>query len=82
MSETEMERKLRLYDEGCAEHARTDPEARAYAIANCTLCNEDGYRGNRVCDHIDRTQTAKAGIAKCREALAAKQLKLDEARDA
>ncbi|MGV0793042.1 hypothetical protein [Mycolicibacterium sp. XJ1819] len=71
--------KLRLYDEGCAEYARTSPEGRAHAIAKCTLCDDDGYRANQVCDHIDRTTTAARGIAKCREALARKQLRLDQA---
>lgn len=77
MSETEMERKLRLYDEGCAEFARTDPEARAYAVTKCQLCDDQGYRGNYVCDHVDRTETARRGIAACRAALEA--MKLDEA---
>lgn len=42
----------------------------AFRIANCTLCNDEGYRGNQVCDHIDHTETNQRGLAKCREVLA------------
>lgn len=50
----------------------------AQAIADCGLCDADGYRGSVVCDHVDRTETVKHGQAMCREALAAKQLKLGD----
>ena len=40
------------------------------AIANCTLCDTDGYRNLVVCDHIDHTETNQRGLAKCREVLA------------
>lgn len=73
--------KLRMYDEGCAEYRRTDPVARAHAIANCGQCDDDGYRGTVVCDHVDRSETARRGAARCREALAAKQLRLDQEPD-
>lgn len=33
------------------------------AIAGCGLCNDDGYRGSTVCDHIDHTEAAKRGMA-------------------
>lgn len=46
--------------------------AAALAVAACELCDDDGYRSGVVCDHIDRTETAANGIAKVREALAAK----------
>jgi hypothetical protein len=44
-------------------------EAKLAAIAVCELCDGDGYRGGRVCDHVDRTETAKSGAAKARAAL-------------
>jgi hypothetical protein len=62
-------------------HLDPDPVIRAQAVIDCGLCDDDGYRNNRVCDHVDRTATARAGIAKCREALTAKQLRLDQAAD-
>lgn len=59
-----------------------DPELPAHrdpaAIAHCGLCDDDGRRGAIVCDHVDRTDTARRGIAACREALAHKQLTLEE----
>jgi hypothetical protein len=43
------------------------------AIAACDLCDPDGYRSNgKVCDHVDRTETARAGAEACREALKSK----------
>lgn len=42
----------------------------ALARSRCTLCDPEGYRPNgAVCDHVDRTEIAKRGIAKCRAAL-------------
>ena len=38
------------------------PAERAQAIADCALCNDDGYRGSTVCDHIDRAAAAKRGM--------------------
>ena len=43
--------------------------ARHRAILNCGLCDGDGYRGSAVCNHVDHSDTAKAGIAKVREAM-------------
>lgn len=57
----------RAYHDGMAEYG-VDLNARA--VADCGLCDDDGYRGALVCDHIDRTETNRAGIAKVREALA------------
>jgi hypothetical protein len=37
------------------------PHRDPVAIAHCELCDEDGYRGARVCDHVDRTETAARG---------------------
>lgn len=42
----------------------------AAAIARCDFCDEDGYRSGVVCDHVDRTETARAGAALVRAALA------------
>lgn len=39
------------------------------AITACGLCDDDGYRGHQVCDHIDRAETTAAGIAAVRAAL-------------
>lgn len=38
------------------------PQNRAHAIANCHLCDTDGYRGTQPCDHTDHTQAAQRGI--------------------
>lgn len=45
-------------------------QLRAHAVAACTLCDETGYRNGVVCDHVDRTETAAAGAALVRAALA------------
>lgn len=37
--------------------------AAARAIQDCTLCNDDGYRGSMICDHIDHAEAAKRGMA-------------------
>lgn len=39
------------------------------AITACGLCDDDGYRGNHVCDHQDHAGAAKRGIAKVRAAM-------------
>ena len=43
---------------------------RATAIVACGLCDDDGYRGNRVCDHVDHAAAAQRGMAKVRAAMA------------
>lgn len=53
----------------------------ADAINACTICDDDGYRGNRICDHTDHAQAAARGIARCRDALAYKQLTIDDGAD-
>lgn len=45
-------------------------EAKIAAVVLCELCDEDGYRGTQVCDHIDRGTTAAKGAAMARAALA------------
>lgn len=48
---------------------QADARTRQDAINECTLCGPDGYRAGIVCDHIDRTSTARAGMAAVRAAL-------------
>jgi hypothetical protein len=43
----------------------------AGAIAHCGMCDETGYRGHLVCDHIDYQAAAKRGMDMVREALEA-----------
>lgn len=40
-----------------------------YLIAHCALCDDDGYRNKRVCDHVDHSVAAKRGMVKVRDAL-------------
>lgn len=44
--------------------------ADALAAANCHLCDDCGYRGGQVCDHIDHHRENAAGRAAVRAALA------------
>jgi ferredoxin-NADP reductase len=66
--------RVQAYDEGIAKYHEQHPEDAAHltqsAIAACRLCDREGYRGQRVCDHQDHTAAAKRGIAACRQALA------------
>jgi len=41
----------------------------AAAIANCHLCDDDGYRGLRVCDHTDHAAAARHGMALVRRVM-------------
>lgn len=41
----------------------------AWAVANCGLCDGDGYRGSLVCDHVDYRPIAERGIAAVRAAM-------------
>ena len=41
----------------------------AMRIVNCPLCDDNGYRGSTVCDHIDHTPAAKRGMARIREVM-------------
>lgn len=61
--------RLQAYRDGVAEFQATDPESRALAVANCGLCDDDGYRGMRVCDHVDHAPAAERGMAAVRAAL-------------
>lgn len=44
---------------------QTDPQA----IAACELCDADGYRGARVCDHVDYREISARGHALASQAL-------------
>lgn len=41
----------------------------AFAVAECDLCDDNGYRCHVVCDHIDHAAAAKRGMAMIRQAL-------------
>lgn len=41
------------------------PAEKAMAIVNCGLCDDAGYRGVVVCDHVDRSDVARRGLEKC-----------------
>ena len=41
------------------------PADKAWAVVNCELCDEYGYRGSVVCDHVDRTESNRRGLEKC-----------------
>ncbi|MCV7358506.1 hypothetical protein [Mycolicibacterium fluoranthenivorans] len=65
--------RLQAYEAGIAEYHDQHPEAGAHltraAIANCRLCDDDGYRGLQACDHVDRTAAAARGSALVRAQL-------------
>lgn len=48
------------------------PGERALAVVDCGLCDDDGYRGTVVCDHVDHTGAAQRGMAKVRQILTQK----------
>ncbi|AER47731.1 hypothetical protein DORI_82 [Mycobacterium phage Dori] len=57
-------------DELWAEHqTRLAREHRAQAIANCHLCDTDGYRGTTVCNHTDNAATAHRGMNQIRQTM-------------
>lgn len=47
-----------------------DPQA---AINQCTLCNNDGYRGTTTCDHTDHSIAATRGMNQIRTIMGWKQ---------
>lgn len=61
--------------------AAAERTERTRAITECDLCNEDGYRGSIVCDHIDRTETARNGAAQVRAALRRTKIKVAPSGD-
>jgi hypothetical protein len=42
-------------------------------IAECDLCDDEGYRGSRVCDHVDYRPAAQRGMYLIRQVLEGKQ---------
>ena len=63
------ERKQRYHD--AMRELDTDDQRYLTADARdaCQLCDEHGYRGGVVCDHVDGAAIAKRGIAMVRAAL-------------
>ena len=50
--------------------AHADAKRNALRIANCQLCDGDGYTPNRtICDHIDHRPAAARGMAAVRAAM-------------
>ena len=49
-------------DEPLPESPAAQTILRAQAVANCGLCDDDGYRGSTVCDHVDHAAAAKRGM--------------------
>lgn len=68
------EPKLRLDENGRVILDHNDPPTHltAHAIQACNLCDPDGLRAGFPCDHIDRTETTRRGIAAVRAALTPK----------
>lgn len=65
---TELNRRAQAQAISAAAHAQAT--LKAEAIANCRLCDPDGYRpNNTVCDHTDHTAAATRGSAAVRAAL-------------
>lgn len=48
---------------------RIAEQARVDGIDRCGMCDDAGYRGGQVCDHIDHTEAAKRGMAMVRAAM-------------
>ena len=44
-------------------------QQRAMQTVDCVLCDDHGYRGGQVCDHVDRTVSAARGIALVRQTM-------------
>lgn len=40
-----------------------------WTVINCPLCDDHGYRGSSVCDHIDRAPIYRRGMQLVRDAL-------------
>lgn len=49
--------------------SRAESHRNSIRIANCDLCDDDGYAGLRVCDHVDHTAAAARGMEKVRAVL-------------
>lgn len=58
-----------------------EPASRAQAIVACGLCDDDGYRGLLVCNHVDHTAAAERGMARIRQVLAKDRVGGDDTAD-
>ena len=57
-------------DDAMPDDVWSAQHSRALAVVNCGLCDDEGYRGGVVCDHVDRSEVHRRGIARCRAVLA------------
>lgn len=75
MASATLDQKRAAQERARAEAAeRADAAiARAMAIAECELCDDDGYRGTVVCDHQEHADTNARGMELVRAALAGKE---------
>lgn len=65
-----VERDQRRQAEARSQSVRSAAELRAAEIANCEMCDENGYVGGRVCDHDpEAAERNRRGAARAREAL-------------
>jgi hypothetical protein len=71
LAEQDIETKARMQREGreLLEQRQADADVAAMAVVNCGLCDDEGYRGPVVCDHVDRTETSARGMAAVRAAI-------------
>lgn len=53
------------YGEIIEPEPEATPAEKAMAIVNCGLCDDNGYRGVVVCDHVNRVEVARRGLEKC-----------------
>jgi hypothetical protein len=52
------------------QNRREETAARFAEIANCSLCDDEGYRENgTICDHVDRTLTVRRGREEINKAM-------------
>lgn len=60
-------------DHDAGDDRKAIQQARAIAavraIGECHLCDDDGYIGSQVCDHIDHAEIAKRGMAIVRQTM-------------
>lgn len=67
MEKAERERQYRaaMAAYGAENASHHDPQA----VVACGLCDDEGYRGSAVCDHIDHQGAAKRGMDMIRQAM-------------